>query len=106
MCKSLTPKQASPLCAKVNDRIGKSGRIDLTKTAFAKLAPLSVGLVKVDVEPVSSNQTLSKLSSNAMLPAQIPLDEQPTNMPLVDEINEMLWEESSQKSKPAVATVE
>lgn len=45
-------KTGKSITCKVNDRIGKAGRIDLTKNAFGQLAPLSAGLVKVRVTPV------------------------------------------------------
>lgn len=45
-------KTGKSITCKVNDRIGKAGRIDLTKNAFKQLAPLSVGLLKVQVKPV------------------------------------------------------
>lgn len=45
------------IICKVNDRIGKAGRIDLTKKAFSQLAPLSHGLTKVTIQPVQKNTT-------------------------------------------------
>ncbi|WP_227503328.1 septal ring lytic transglycosylase RlpA family protein [Moraxella bovoculi] len=49
-------KNGKSIICKVNDRIGKAGRIDLTKNGFSQLAPLSQGLVKVTVKPVQKNQ--------------------------------------------------
>ncbi|WP_435939476.1 septal ring lytic transglycosylase RlpA family protein [Moraxella bovoculi] len=49
-------KNGNSIICKVNDRIGKAGRIDLTKNGFSQLAPLSQGLVKVTVKPVQKNQ--------------------------------------------------
>lgn len=46
------PKNGQSIICKVNDRIGKSGRIDLSQKAFKELAPLSTGIVKVEVKPV------------------------------------------------------
>ena len=40
--------------------MGKAGRIDLTKNAFKQLAPLSVGLVKVQVKPVDKDAKNTK----------------------------------------------
>lgn len=49
-------KNGKSIICKVNDRIGKAGRIDLTKNDFSQLAPLSQGLVKVSVKPVQKNE--------------------------------------------------
>lgn len=46
------PKNNKSVICKVNDRIGKSGRIDLSQKAFKELAPLSAGIVKVEVKPI------------------------------------------------------
>lgn len=46
------PKNGKSIICKVNDRIGKAGRIDLSQKAFKELAPLSAGIVKVEVKPV------------------------------------------------------
>lgn len=51
-------KTGKSITCKVNDRIGKAGRIDLTKNAFKQLAPLSAGLVKVRVTPVDKDAKL------------------------------------------------
>ena len=48
-------KTGESITCKVDDRIGKVGRIDLTKNAFKQLAPLSVGLLKVQVKPVDTD---------------------------------------------------
>lgn len=48
-------KTGESITCKVDDRIGKAGRIDLTKNAFKQLAPLSVGLLKVQVKPVDTD---------------------------------------------------
>lgn len=53
-------KTGKSITCKVNDRIGKAGRIDLTKNAFKQLAPLSAGLVKVRVNPVSKGTQSTK----------------------------------------------
>lgn len=53
-------KTGKSIICKVNDRIGKAGRIDLTKNAFKQLAPLSAGLVKVRVNPVSKGTQSTK----------------------------------------------
>lgn len=52
------------IVCKVNDRMGVAGRIDLTKKGFSQLAPLSAGLVKVDVKPVNKDKTVIKLAKN------------------------------------------
>lgn len=57
-------KTGKSIICKVNDRIGKAGRIDLTKKGFAKLAPLSAGLVDVDVKPVEKEQAMIQLAQN------------------------------------------
>lgn len=49
-------KNGKSIVCKVNDRMGVKGRIDLTKKGFSQLAPLSAGLVDVDVTPVSKNK--------------------------------------------------
>ncbi|UNU73307.1 septal ring lytic transglycosylase RlpA family protein [Moraxella nasovis] len=49
--KVINAKNGKSIICKVNDRIGKSGRIDLTKKAFSHLAPLSQGIVKVHIKP-------------------------------------------------------
>lgn len=49
-------KNGKSIICKINDRIGKAGRIDLTKKGFSQLAPLSQGLAKVTVKPVQKNQ--------------------------------------------------
>ncbi|MCL1622747.1 septal ring lytic transglycosylase RlpA family protein [Moraxella sp. Tifton1] len=46
-------KTGQSIICKVNDRIGKSGRIDLSKKAFSQLAPLRQGLAKVSVRPIT-----------------------------------------------------
>lgn len=51
-------KNGKSIVCKVNDRIGKAGRIDLTKKGFSQLAPLSQGLVDVDVKKVEKNKTI------------------------------------------------
>lgn len=50
------PKNGKSVVCRVNDRIGKSGRIDLTKSAFQKIAPLSAGIVKVQIEPINKDE--------------------------------------------------
>ncbi|TWV81990.1 septal ring lytic transglycosylase RlpA family protein [Moraxella sp. VT-16-12] len=51
-------KNGKSIVCKVNDRIGKAGRIDLTKKGFSQLAPLSQGLVDVDVKKVEKDKTI------------------------------------------------
>lgn len=58
------PKTGKSIVCKVNDRIGKAGRIDLTKKAFAQLAPLSKGLVDVDVKPIDKDKAILQLAKN------------------------------------------
>lgn len=48
-------KTGKSIICKVNDRIGKAGRIDLSKKAFSQLAPLSQGLAKVRVQKVQKD---------------------------------------------------
>lgn len=60
-------KTGKSITCKVNDRIGKAGRIDLTKNAFKQLAPLSAGLVKVQVKPVSKDGRDLMPTTDAML---------------------------------------
>lgn len=55
-------KTGQSIICKVNDRIGKKGRIDLSKKAFLQLAPLSQGLAKVSVQPVSKQKADEKIS--------------------------------------------
>lgn len=53
------PKNGKSIVCKVNDRMGKAGRIDLTKKGFSQLAPLSQGLVKnVQVEKVEKEKVI------------------------------------------------
>lgn len=58
-------KTGKSITCKVNDRIGKAGRIDLTKNAFKQLAPLSAGLVKVQVKPVDKDVKNTKQDAKA-----------------------------------------
>lgn len=51
-------KNGKSIVCKVNDRIGKAGRIDLTKKGFSQLAPLSQGLVDVDVKKIEKDKTI------------------------------------------------
>lgn len=51
-------KTGKSIICKVNDRIGKAGRIDLTKAGFKQLAPLSSGLVKVTLKEVGKKDTI------------------------------------------------
>lgn len=51
-------KNGKSIICKVNDRIGKAGRIDLTKKGFSQLAPLSHGVVDVDVKRVEKDKTI------------------------------------------------
>lgn len=51
-------KNGKSIICKVNDRIGKAGRIDLTKKGFSQLAPLSQGLVDVDVKKIEKDKTI------------------------------------------------
>ncbi len=60
-------KTGKSITCKVNDRIGKAGRIDLTKNAFKQLAPLSAGLVKVQVKPVGKDVKDTKMATDIML---------------------------------------
>ncbi|WP_323841428.1 MULTISPECIES: septal ring lytic transglycosylase RlpA family protein [unclassified Moraxella] len=55
-------KTGESIICKVNDRIGKAGRIDLSKKAFSQLAPLSQGLAKVSIQPVGKNAIEEKIS--------------------------------------------
>lgn len=55
-------KTGKSIVCKVNDRMGVQGRIDLTKKGFSQLAPLSVGLVDVDVKPVKKEQAVIQLA--------------------------------------------
>ncbi|WII96081.1 septal ring lytic transglycosylase RlpA family protein [Moraxella haemolytica] len=48
-------KTGESIICRVNDRIGKANRIDLSKKAFAQLAPLSQGLAKVSVQKVQKH---------------------------------------------------
>lgn len=58
------PKNGKSIVCKVNDRIGKAGRIDLTKKGFAQLAPLSAGIVDVDVKKLDKSKPIH-LAQNA-----------------------------------------
>lgn len=61
------PKNGKSIVCKVNDRIGKAGRIDLTKKGFSQLAPLSAGLVNVNVKKVDNPKKAKaiRLAQNA-----------------------------------------
>ncbi|MDO4449887.1 MAG: septal ring lytic transglycosylase RlpA family protein [Moraxella sp.] len=60
-------KTGKSITCKVNDRIGKAGRIDLTQNAFKQLAPLSAGLVKVKVTPVGAKPAKEAKVTDSML---------------------------------------
>ncbi|MDH9219038.1 MULTISPECIES: septal ring lytic transglycosylase RlpA family protein [Moraxella] len=80
-------KTGKSITCKVNDRIGKAGRIDLTKNAFKQLAPLSVGLVKVQVKPVDKDAKNTKqdkagdvmLAKDSLAKDKLAQDEQKTS---------------------------
>ena len=80
-------KTGKSITCKVNDRIGKAGRIALTKNAFKQLAPLSVGLVKVQVKPVDKDAKNTKqdkagdvmLAKDSLAKDKLAQDEQKTS---------------------------
>lgn len=77
-------KTGKSITCKVNDRIGKAGRIDLTKNAFKQLAPLSAGLVKVTVTPVGKDEKATKaddtvIAKDSLAKEKLAQDEQKVN---------------------------
>lgn len=74
-------KTGKSITCKVNDRIGKAERIDLTKNAFKQLAPLSVGLLKVQVKPVDKDTKTddAMLVKNSLAKEKLAQDGQKTS---------------------------